>query len=824
MLIESLVERLKKTAVSEQSLTEFGADLSSPDRGRGVADWRSILQDLPFDQWSFDDRFGDDAWRTVLASLRPVADLLPVRQPGRSAPARSALSFLGLLLLMFNGLNESSYRRSHLPAGAPVPDAANRAAGGEGGGELAEAAAATTHDCASTCHRLVEDESIADAIFRVYYPNRPADVRVAGTPSGHQVKRAWAEDVGKGGFRFHRHGTTSVVLRGTGTEKDGAARPYALKLILYPYLRSPRIEQATLGYKDRMPRAYDDDRHLTRVWASASSWILMDFVAGKSLSEIYAERPVHRGRPVDLASLRRYGEALFDALCELDQRYGQDYSGPRRVHSDLTPSNIIVSGDGAPVIHLIDIGRNYLYAHSSITGEEGPDGRYVAPEVKNSAPDEGIADADLFSLGHLLILFGGVGVAADGTVPDEFYASVPMVARFIEDLIEADPAYRLIVFPEDPSQPRYVQLRRQFLAAADLADAAERSGRAPSDAHWLRALIAQLRFRLPDVLRPLAGVPLQLLRIVRSGRRHDESAPSATVTRSLVAWSWWSAAAWALTVSVVLTWFVRQLSYRGTWEWGSRSVEVYQKLVAPYNNQVIPIVDSWRQPDYPFPNLAHNWPSLLVGLTYALAAAKYYQNLFASITPLRAGWRAGRLTAWAAAAQFFMRVETSAALVLVLPCVLVDPRWWPVDSAIGQAVVYLCNLCSFRFARTAITLAREKGVSTVPRDNSSTTGMSSFRQWVPSSLFYAAGVAGIGSLIFFGELHDIWIYALTVSSINLVLFYIIKCGIGAAEVRILLTRAMLAAERLRRRAEKDAASGTLAPVAAAEPAAQAALV
>ncbi len=677
--------------------------------------------------------------------------------------------------------------------------------------------AVTTHDCARSCYRLVQDDGIATAICGVYCPDRLADMEAFPSGADNPVRKTWAEDVAKKGFTFHRHGTTSIILRGTGAERHGVERAYALKLILYPYLRITRIEQATLRYKDRMPRATAGDVHFTHVWASASSWILMDFIAGSTLSELYANRSLDRKARIDLASIRNLGLALLDGLCQLDERYNEGNSGPRRVHGDLTPSNIIISGDDeAPVAHLIDIGRNYLYAHSAVTGEEGPDGRYIAPEVKASAPDEGIGNSDLFSLGHLLILFGGVGVRADGAVPDEFYAAVPMIARFIEDLIETSPTYRLIVFPEDVKEPRYVLLRRQFLAELDAADAAERSGRAPSDEHWLRALLAQFGYRLPDALRPLAGMPLRLLRIVRS--KKSESGASATVTRSLVAWSWWSATAWALAMAVVVTWFIRQLSYRGTWQWGSRSVEVFQKLVAPHSPQVIPIVDSWRLSDYPFPNLAHNWPALFVGLTYALVGAKYYQNLFASITPLRGGWRASRLTAWAAAAQFFMRVETTAACALVLPCVLVEPRWWPVDSAIGQILVYLCNLCCYRFALTAITDARKKKLNTVPADNASTTGMSDFREWVPSSLFYAVVVTGIGSLIFFGKLHDIWIYALSVGSINLVLFYIIKCGFGASDVRILLTRAMLAAERLRRRAEKDAKANMASDVAFQSPA------
>ena len=367
MLIESLIERLKQTTVGEESLAEFYADLIAAGRADPTGDWRAILQELPFDEWSFDDRYGDDAWRMTIAGLQPVIELLPVGQPGRSTPARTALSFLGLLLLIFNGLSESSYRRSRRPPWARSSGPADPPV------DFSESAivpaAAATHDCARSCHRLVQDDSIAETICRVYYPDRPAD---GPGRAGHPRRNAWVEDVERKGFSFHRHGTTSIIMRGTGAEKDGAARPYALKLILYPYLRIPRIEQATLSYKDRMPRALADDVHLTHVWASASSWILMDFVTGSSLTELYADRPVPSKPRVDLASLRHYGTALLDALCQLDCRYNEDHPGLRRVHGDLTPSNIIVGGDSqAPVVHLIDVGRNYLYEHSAITGEEG---------------------------------------------------------------------------------------------------------------------------------------------------------------------------------------------------------------------------------------------------------------------------------------------------------------------------------------------------------------------------------------------------------------------------------------------------------------------
>lgn len=52
-------------------------------------------------------------------------------------------------------------------------------------------------------------------------------------------------------------------------------------------------------------------------------------------------------------------------------------------------------------------------------------------------------------------------------------------------------------------------------------------------------------------------------------------------------------------------------------------------------------------------------------------------------------------------------------------------------------------------------------------------------------------------LIYHGAFKDIYVYAMAVASINFFLFYVIKCGRGAAEIRVVLTRAMLASERLR---------------------------
>jgi hypothetical protein len=803
--LEPLIRQLRAERVDGRALSALEGVLLPGGSGT-ISCWRDILQDLPFDEWSFDDRFGNNAWRDTVDALQGVCAMLPVRKAGRSAAETAVLSFLGVLLLTLNGLAESSHRRYPRTSASRAARLDHRSPAGPHSSDGGPPPA-TTHDCARSCARLVQDDGIADAMARIYFPDRAADAEAkAGEldEGGTDAESVWKEDVCGNSLSFHRHGTTSIILRGMGSKKDGKRRGFALKLILYPFLRISRIEQATIAYQDLIPDISEDDLHLTPVWCSASSWILMGFVAGTPLNELYATHTNGSASRVELGELRRFGTALFDALCELDVRINVHDKGSVSVHGDLSPSNIIVSGgDEDPVVHFIDIGRNYLYSHTSVLGQDGADGAYIAPEIKAGAPDDDTRDADLFSLGHLLILLGGVGVGPDRTVPDAFYAQVPMVARFIEDLIENEPANRLLLFGRATGdETRYQFLRRQFLAELDAAQAAEQSDRGPTDGHWFRALRVQLSHRLPEALRPLAGMPGRLLRIRKSRRRAETK--SSQSTGSLLFWSWLSATAWAITVSVTLTWFIRQLSYKGEpWQWGTRSVEVYQKTLKPHDDQSIPIIDGLRRPDYHLPDLQHNWPSLLVGLTYALVGAKYYQNLFASIAPLRAGWRYGRLTALAMAAQFFMRLEAVAAMVLVLPVILVEPRLWSIDAAIGQIVVYLCNLSVFSFSMLALRKAREAKLATVPVDDISITGVSAFKDWVPSSLFYAVTVAGIGSLLFFGKLQDEWMYATGVSSINFFLFYIIKSGRGAADVRVLVTRATFAAERLRRVAEKQ---------------------
>ncbi|WP_406114783.1 hypothetical protein [Streptomyces sp. NBC_01014] len=753
-----------------------GRPETARQRTRRLKLWRRLLQDISLDEVSFDGRFGLGSRRATLASLVPwcLGYLAPSRR--RQAGPDALFGFVGLFLLTLLGLAESEAQRS-LPQSSAPP-------GGSG--------QALTHDCGSICGVLIAEDAVAEAVSAVYSP-QPVTGRRRADANLDPAEREWRALERK--LRFHRHGTTSMILRGNTASSVHGTRPeFALKLILYPFTRISTLAHATRTYAETYGTSSTASQHLVRVWASFDSWILMDFIKGKTLAEVVREESEQESSAgqvptLRLDRLRTKGLLLFEAMEEL-QRIAEDspeHSRVKGLHADLSPSNIIVS-DADGTFKLIDLGRNYLYTHT-ITGTTGAESCYVAPEAK--AGDNEIGRADLYSLGQLLILFGSGRAGTDGVVPDIFYMRATPLARFIEDLIDADPARRLLIFSTGPGtgpEPAFsfAELKSGFLTELDMVQAAERDETVLRvEAGW-RAL--------PKLLRPLAGDPGREWRLWQMRRRQGDrpDAHRSQFTNWLLFWSLLSALIWAVTNTVVLTWILRDLNL----SWGNSLVDLVQH--ASHNPTGLPIVDSWRASDYRVPDWRANLPARIVGLSYAIAAPKYYQMLFSGLTPIVIGWRAGALSRLALATETIMRIMAVAPCMLVLAITLVEPRWWPINSAIGQCLTWLANFLTLAYIRAVIARSRHLGLSTVPSDDSKITGLSQFTQWVPTSLFYATAVLTIGTFLYLQLLHDTYVYALAVASTNVFLFYVIKCGIGGPTIRVAIVRTCLAAERVGR--------------------------
>ncbi|MFI6729656.1 hypothetical protein [Streptomyces atratus] len=751
-----------------------GASETARQRARRLTSWRRLLQDIPLDERSFDDRFGPGGRRDTITGLTAWCLGHRAQSERRRAGQSELFGFAGLYLLTLLGLAESEAQRS-LPQPPPGP--------GHGDGR------ALTHDCGAVCDVLVAEEAVAEAVAEIYHPgSRPG--RRRADAAMEPAEREW--QAMRRELRFHRHGSTSVILRGTTAGAVHGTRPeFALKLILYPFTRIPTLTRATREYAETYGTADIGSRHLVRVWASFDSWILMDFIEGRTLAEILREEwdphTAGTGRALSLRldRLQEKGVLLFEALEDL-QRIARDapvHGRLKGVHADLSPSNIIVSEtDGA--FRLIDLGRNYLYTHT-ITGTSGIESSCIAPEVR--AGDSEIARADLYSLGRLLILFGAGRADTDGVVPDIFYMRAVQLARFIEDLIDADPARRLLVFTTGTEHTfSFSELKSAFLAELEMAQAAENG---ESD------LRTETGWRaLPGLLRPLSGDPGREWRLWRMYRQQSvrPDAHRRPFATWLLVWSMVSALIWAVTNTTVITWLLRDFEL----DWGNKLVELVQHLDG--GSDGLPIVDSWRHADYQLPDWRANLPARMVGLSYAIAAPKYYQTLFSGLTPLTIGRRAGGLSRLALAAEVVMRAMAVVPCLLVLAITLVEPRWWPLNSAIGQCLTCLANFLVLAYVRAVIARSRRLGLSTVPGEDGKITGLSALTQWVPTSLFYATAVLTIGTFLYLEILHDAYVYALALTSTNIFLFYVIKCGIGGPAVRVVMVRTSLAAERVAR--------------------------
>ncbi|KRV47282.1 hypothetical protein AQ490_07355 [Wenjunlia vitaminophila] len=720
-------------------------------------EWHRLFLELPWDAYTFLGEF-ELPWGTVIDDLRHWCGQFPDRPDSARRRYRSVFGNLGLLLLTLVSLRHSYERRYGL-AGA--------------------ADARPPHDCAVVCQPLMCEPAVREALVALYAPGTPLDaVGVAGHAADPLTQAEWNRmDVDS--LRFHRHGTTSFILSGrSATTVHGRRRSLALKCITYPYLRVPAIVRNTRRYRETYSVPDTEARHLARVWASEARWIMMDLVPGETLAE-YLQRQVRPHAPpgdirVDLLAL--LGRELFDALADLED------AGLR--HCDLSPSNIIVrSGpSGELSFVLVDLGVNYLYAHE-VPGSDGPDAAYVAPEVRTDATQND--RADLYSAGRLLIAIAGVPDEPDSTVPDAFYAETPMLARFLEDLTGRDPDNRLVIFRPEGPRGRYRQLLH-FLEEELQAVEAARAQRPATDKRWLATLL--------DLRTPLADAPGRQRRLweVRRAQSLYADPERGMHVRWLLAWSRVSAYAWYVAAFLAMTWWLRDLD----WNWGNHLTTALQRAAGSSDDE-LPVLDGVRADDYPIPDLRGNLPIRMVGLSFLLAGVRFYQNTIAGITTRTTGRGLGRLSLLASLAEFSMRGFSLVPAVLVLPPTLVQRDWWPICTAIGILCIFLCNFTCLRFAREAVRQARRRGLSTVPSGR--IAGLEVFSNWAPTSGFYCISASTIGTLIYVGLVQDVYVYAAAVTAINIVLFYVIKCsGSSAADVRVALSRACLAAERVRR--------------------------
>lgn len=778
------VETLRQVFREITALDAKAADTARLRRIRelcpAVEDWRRLLAAIPPDKLSFQLDVGVQRLRAVDSLTRWCGNFKTGRVGGHTRRDAETHGYLSVLLMTLITMEDSA-RSGNGPGGKPE-----------------------AHDCDGLCRQLVRDASVRAALLGLYAPD-------AGDRSDERAVREW-QRIREAELEFHRHGSTSFILRGLPDESAGRRIRFALKCVLFPYSKIPVIAEKTRTYA-RDHNALDVDgrpvQHMVRVWASTSHWILMDFAEGNTLAEEiqrikddsatvalgWRRAPVRSpAGNVRLDMIRKIGLPLVTALAELHSR--------DKRHEDLSPTNIIVrrrdpgAGGGEYDVTFVDFGRNYLYS-GAVGGLESGQGVYVAPEVRENGDD--VTKADVYSLGRILIALGDVGENRDGTIPDRFYGQAPLLARFIEDLIDVRPQRRLLVFPIAADDPDVYRVLGQVLAqeldvtqAALVEDPQLRPHAIPDDRQSVVAMLSSLF--------PPSREPKKRRRIYRLRKAQGVLAdPRRSMhARWLLTFSVLSSISFALSLTVCVYWFLRDI---GIDVLGPADQLVLRLLGA--RPDVIPLLDDLRRPGYELGRVWENLPARIIGVSFALASARYYQNILSGLTTRVADSPGAPRPVLRFGAELWMRIMSIWASWLILGVNLVDVRWWPIGTAVGYTGVLFSNILCARFATEQLARARRHGLSTVPPEHQKITGLDGFRQWGPTITFYAITVWTFAVLIVQGVLNDTYVYAAAVALVNIGLFYVIKTGVNALDVRTGLNRCFLAAERLRYEADRD---------------------
>lgn len=778
------VEELRRLFKHISAFDQSAADLGRLRRIRQICesadDWRHVLSAIPLDKSSFHLEVG--VRRAVaIAQLTRWCDWYTANSSGRTSQQAETYGYLAVLLLTLITMAQ--------------------AAGGAGKD--------TEHDC-ELCRRIVADNRVRSALLNLYSPDDADD---------QEARDEWARILPES-LHFYRHGTTSLILNGQPGPSAGRQIKFALKCVLFPYSNIPVIASKTRTYAaDHNAHGRDGRmvRHMVHVWASTSRWILMDLAEGNTLAEeltslrqeVAPKRSTALAGNVRLDLIRRLGLPLLLALSELHA------AGKR--HEDLSPTNIIVrrepvAGGGEEYeVTFIDFGRNYLYTRA-VGGLEGIDGSYIAPEVRDNADD--VASADLYSLGRILVTLGDVGENQDGTIPDRFYGQTPLIARFIEDLVDADPERRLIVFRSAAGTPDlYGSLAAVLSEELDVTQAALvedtrlRQYAVPSDRQTVGGAVRSFF--------PFSREPKKHRRIyrVRKDQKIFDDPRRSMYSRWLLGFSRLAAINFWVTATVCVYWLFRDIGIDVL----NPQQQVVLKLAGVQAN-AIPLLDDLRRPDYQLGDIGQNLPARIVALSFALASVRFYQNILSGVTTRVAG----AATPFRTTAEIAIRMHAVWSSWLILAANLIQPRWWPIGTAIGYSGVAVCVFFVARFATSSLDEARRHRLSTVPPAHQKVTGMDHVTQWPATIFFYTATVWGFGIAIYVGLLKDTYVYALVVVLVNIGLLYMITCGVRAFDVRIGLNRCTLAAERLRCATEANGGltrpAGESAKVLVADPA------
>ncbi|MGH8602052.1 MAG: hypothetical protein ACREXR_04535, partial [Gammaproteobacteria bacterium] len=200
-------------------------------------------------------------------------------------------------------------------------------------------------------------------------------------------------------------------------------------------------------------------------------------------------------------------------------------------------------------------------------------------------------------------------------------------ARVIEDLIDEKAERRLLIFgAASKAGDIYGRLQEVLKQELDVtqAELEPDSGLREYAVPYEKSLGSSL-----TSLFPLSRESQKRRRVYKVRREQGVlSEPRRSMhARWLLVFSVLAAFNYFITAFVCISWFWRDIGI----DILSPTIQAALRLIGVASNGV-PIIDGLRQTDYQLGQVEDNFPARMVGLSFALAGARYYQNILSGLT------------------------------------------------------------------------------------------------------------------------------------------------------------------------------------------------
>jgi eukaryotic-like serine/threonine-protein kinase len=296
--------------------------------------------------------------------------------------------------------------------------------------------------------------------------------------------------------RYLAEGGMGAIYVGKKIGPGGFEKEVVLKQLLPEFTSRPEFRD--LFFREAKITATLDHQNIVRTFDLVNSnerlFIVMEYVRGADLRTI-AWR-ARRRKPLSPQAILHVAMEILAGLAYAHTRRSPSGDPLRIIHRDLSPSNILCSGEGE--VKLSDFGIAKAVTYSSVFYRVRGKVGYMSPEMARNQPID--ARSDLFSLGVSIYetLIGERIYTGDLNTPaDKIYAQVvpplaskcpglpPELQGVLDRALAINPEAR---FPDAESFAqalRQVAVAHRLLYSAPELAAELRDIMGPDPEHWL---------------------------------------------------------------------------------------------------------------------------------------------------------------------------------------------------------------------------------------------------------------------------------------------------------------------------------------------------